>query len=146
MRHANRPVTKTMILEHIFDYSFDPQTNVVDVLVHRLRSKVDKDKAMIHTSAELAMFSGLLEPLRRSIGLRLSLWYALIFTVSSAALLALAYYLLAAARRQQRPRSAGSAAQGSGGGLSRQAASIALRRLGPQPARRRSRTPCSSAW
>jgi two-component system, OmpR family, response regulator len=49
MRHPNRPVTKTMILEHIFDYSFDPQTNVVDVLVHRLRSKVDKDKAMIHT-------------------------------------------------------------------------------------------------
>ena len=48
MRHANRPVTKTMILEHIFDYSFDPQTNVVDVLVHRLRSKVDKDRAMIH--------------------------------------------------------------------------------------------------
>src|SRR5437588_10993743 len=49
MRHPNRPVTKTMILEHIFDYSFDPQTNVVDVLVHRLRSKVDKDRAMIHT-------------------------------------------------------------------------------------------------
>ncbi|HWI57291.1 MAG TPA: response regulator transcription factor [Bacillota bacterium] len=49
MRHANRPVTKTMIMEHIFDYSFDPQTNVVDVLVHRLRSKVDRDKAMIHT-------------------------------------------------------------------------------------------------
>src|SRR5208337_1204798 len=49
MRHANRVVTKTMILEHIFDYSFDPQTNVVDVLVHRLRSKVDKDKAMLHT-------------------------------------------------------------------------------------------------
>ena len=49
MRHVNRPVTKTMILEHIFDYSFDPQTNVVDVLVHRLRSKVDKGRAMIHT-------------------------------------------------------------------------------------------------
>jgi two-component system OmpR family response regulator len=49
MRHANRPVTKTMILEHIFDYSFDPQTNVVDVLVHRLRGKVDRDKAMLHT-------------------------------------------------------------------------------------------------
>ena len=49
MRHANRPVTKTMILEHIFDYSFDPQTNVVDVLVHRLRAKVDTDRAMIHT-------------------------------------------------------------------------------------------------
>ncbi len=49
MRHAHRTVTKTMILEHIFDYSFDPQTNVVDVLVHRLRSKVDRDRAMIHT-------------------------------------------------------------------------------------------------
>jgi two-component system OmpR family response regulator len=32
-----------MILEHIWDYSFDPQTNIVDVLVHRLRAKVDKD-------------------------------------------------------------------------------------------------------
>ena len=49
MRHHNRPVTKTMILEHIFDYSFDPQTNVVDVLVHRLRGKLDRDKAMLHT-------------------------------------------------------------------------------------------------
>jgi two-component system OmpR family response regulator len=49
MRNPNRTVTKTMILEHIFDYSFDPQTNVVDVLVHRLRSKVDKDRAMLST-------------------------------------------------------------------------------------------------
>jgi len=49
MRSANRAVTKTMILEHIFDYSFDPQTNVVDVLVHRLRNKVDRDKTMIQT-------------------------------------------------------------------------------------------------
>jgi two-component system OmpR family response regulator len=49
MRHANRPITKTMILEHIFDYSFDPQTNVVDVLVHRLRSKLDKNRVMLHT-------------------------------------------------------------------------------------------------
>ena len=49
MRHPNRVVTKTMILEHIFDYSFDPQTNVVDVLVHRVRGKVDPDKNLIHT-------------------------------------------------------------------------------------------------
>lgn len=51
MRHAGRVVTKTMILEHVWDYSFDPQTNVVDVLVHRLRAKVDKDfpKKMIQT-------------------------------------------------------------------------------------------------
>jgi two-component system OmpR family response regulator len=42
LRHPGRPVTKTMILEHIWDYTFDPQTNVVDVLAHRLRAKVDK--------------------------------------------------------------------------------------------------------
>ncbi len=51
LRHAGRPVTKTMILEHIWDFAFDPQTNVVDVLVHRLRTKVDKDfpVKLIHT-------------------------------------------------------------------------------------------------
>lgn len=49
MRHPDRPVTKTMILEHVWDYSFDPQTNVVDVLVSRLRSKVDPDKTRIET-------------------------------------------------------------------------------------------------
>lgn len=43
LRHPGRVVTKTMTLEHLWDYSFDPQTNVVDVLVHRLRTKVDKD-------------------------------------------------------------------------------------------------------
>lgn len=51
MRHARRPVTKTMILEHVWDYSFDPQTNVVDVLMHRLRAKVDPEPEtkLIHT-------------------------------------------------------------------------------------------------
>jgi len=49
MRNPGRVVTKTMILEHIFDLSFDPQTNVVDVLVHRLRAKADPDRQMIHT-------------------------------------------------------------------------------------------------
>ena len=43
MRNAGRMVSKTMILEHIWDYSFDPQTNVVDVLICRLRSKLDKE-------------------------------------------------------------------------------------------------------
>jgi two-component system OmpR family response regulator len=49
MRNPGRTVTKTMILERIWDYSFDPQTNVVDVLVHRLRTKVDPEKSRIHT-------------------------------------------------------------------------------------------------
>lgn len=42
MSNAGRVVTKTMILDQIWEYSFDPQTNVVEVLIHRLRSKVDK--------------------------------------------------------------------------------------------------------
>ncbi len=43
MRNSGNVVSKTMILEHVWDYHFDPQTNVVDVLVHRLRNKIDKD-------------------------------------------------------------------------------------------------------
>lgn len=51
MRNAGRVVSKTMILSHVWDYSFDPQTNVVDVLVHRLREKIDKgfDRKMLQT-------------------------------------------------------------------------------------------------
>jgi len=50
-RNANRVVSKTMIMEHIWDFHFDPQTNVVDVLVCRLRSKIDKgfSEKMIQT-------------------------------------------------------------------------------------------------
>src|ERR1051326_499713 len=51
MRNAGRVVSKALILEHVWDYSFDPQTNVVDVVVCRLRNKVDRDfdRKMIHT-------------------------------------------------------------------------------------------------
>ena len=49
LRHAGRPVSKTMILEHVWDYSFDPQTNVVDVVVSRLRAKIDPDHTRIET-------------------------------------------------------------------------------------------------
>ena len=51
MRHPGVVVSKTTILERVYDYAFDPQTNVVDVLVCRLRNKVDKDyeRKMIYT-------------------------------------------------------------------------------------------------
>jgi two-component system OmpR family response regulator len=51
MRNAGRVVSKTMILEHVWGYNFDPLTNVVDVLVSRLRNKMDRDfeKKMIQT-------------------------------------------------------------------------------------------------
>ena len=51
MRNPNRPLTKTLILERIWDYSFDPQTNIVDVLICRLRNKIDagSTKKLIQT-------------------------------------------------------------------------------------------------
>ena len=51
MRHAGQVVTRTMLLEGVWDYHFDPQTNVIDVHVSRLRQKVDKPfgQPLIHT-------------------------------------------------------------------------------------------------
>ncbi len=51
MKHAGQVVTRTMLLEHVWDYHFDPQTNVIDVHISRLRSKIDKnfDKPLLHT-------------------------------------------------------------------------------------------------
>jgi two-component system OmpR family response regulator len=51
MRHAGRVVTRTMLLENVWDYHFDPQTNVIDVHVSRLRGKIEKgfDKPLLHT-------------------------------------------------------------------------------------------------
>jgi two-component system OmpR family response regulator len=51
MRNAGHVVTRTMLLEHVWDYHFDPQTNVIDVHVSRLRQKIDKgfDRPLLHT-------------------------------------------------------------------------------------------------
>ena len=51
MRHAGQVVTRTMLLEAVWDYHFDPQTNVIDVHVSRLRRKIDRDLGppLIHT-------------------------------------------------------------------------------------------------
>ena len=51
MRNAGQVVTRTMLLEHVWDYHFDPQTNVIDVHISRLRAKIDKhfDKPLLHT-------------------------------------------------------------------------------------------------
>lgn len=51
MHHADQVVTRTMLLEGVWDYNFDPQTNVIDVHISRLRSKIDRDfdKPLIHT-------------------------------------------------------------------------------------------------
>jgi two-component system OmpR family response regulator len=51
LRHKGQVVTRTMILENVWDYNFDPQTNIIDVHISRLRQKIDKghDKAIIAT-------------------------------------------------------------------------------------------------
>lgn len=51
MRHAGHVVTRTMLLENVWEYHFDPQTNVIDVHMSRLRSKIDKnfDQPLLHT-------------------------------------------------------------------------------------------------
>jgi two-component system OmpR family response regulator len=51
MRHAGQVVTRTMLLEQVWSYHFDPQTNVIDVHISRLRSKIDRDfgKPLLHT-------------------------------------------------------------------------------------------------
>lgn len=51
MKNAGQVVTRTMLLEHVWDYHFDPQTNVIDVHVSRLRAKIDKnfDRPLLHT-------------------------------------------------------------------------------------------------
>jgi len=51
LRHAGRVVSKTMIMAHVYDYQFDPHTNVIDVLVHRLRERIDRDfePKLLHT-------------------------------------------------------------------------------------------------
>ncbi len=51
MRHSGQVVTRTMLLENVWDYHFDPQTNVIDVHISRLRSKIDKgfEHPLLHT-------------------------------------------------------------------------------------------------
>ena len=51
MRHAGQSVTRTMLLAKVWEYHFDPQTNVIDVHISRLRAKIDKgfDHAMLQT-------------------------------------------------------------------------------------------------
>jgi two-component system, OmpR family, response regulator len=51
MRHAGQVVTRTMLLENVWNYHFDPQTNVIDVHISRLRSKIDKgfNQPLLHT-------------------------------------------------------------------------------------------------
>ena len=94
MRNAGQVVSKTMILSHVWEYNFDPQTNIVDVLVSRLREKIDRpfEKKLLHTVRGVgyvlrrSLSSGVLPALLRAFGLRLALWYATLFVVGAIAI------------------------------------------------------------
>ncbi len=63
MRHQDRILSRSMVLEHVWDYSFDPETNVVDVYVSYLRNKIDRgfDPPLIHTMRGVGYRFGLPE-------------------------------------------------------------------------------------
>ncbi|PLX41601.1 MAG: DNA-binding response regulator [Hyphomicrobiales bacterium] len=63
MRHEGQVVTRTMLLEQVWDYHFDPQTNVIDVHISRLRAKIDKgfDEPLLHTRRGAGYVLGRLE-------------------------------------------------------------------------------------
>ena len=96
--HAGHVVSKTMILSHVWEYNFDPQTNVVDVLVSRLREKIDRpfEKKLLHTVRGVGY---VLRP--RTFGLRLALWYATLFVSGAIAIVFVTYYLTAASLAQR---------------------------------------------
>ncbi len=99
LRHAGEVVTRTMLLEKVWDFHFDPKTNIVETHISRLRSKIDKgfDKPLLHTIRGLAMSSGRLIRILRSASFRLPLLYAVLFILSAGALFVTVYWTATAA-------------------------------------------------
>ena len=97
LRHAGHPVSKTKILEQVWDYGFDPQTNVVDVVMHRLRGQ-DRPRPLPHRDparASATCSAPMLEAFRQSLAIRLAAIYALVFAAGAAALFGILYWILA---------------------------------------------------
>jgi len=111
LRNAGKVVSKTMIIEHVWGYDFDPMTNIVDVLISRLRNKVDRnfDAKLIHTHrgvgyALRSRKSNRKKPRASSDGM-----YAASFLVITVALSIISYvYLFSAVRDNRKIISLGS--------------------------------------
>ena len=87
MKHAGQVVTRTMLLENVWDYHFDPQTNVIDVHVSRLRSKIDKNlrrRCCTPSAAPATPSVTALTKLFRTTTFRLSLTYLALFGAAAA--------------------------------------------------------------
>jgi hypothetical protein len=97
LRHAGHPVSKTKILEQVWDYSFDPQTNVVDVVMHRLRAKIDPDhmRGSRPSGAWATCSVPMLERFRQSLAIRLAAIYALVFAAGRPRSSGVLYWVLA---------------------------------------------------
>src|SRR6202011_1766060 len=90
MKHAGQVVTRTMLLENVWDYHFDPQTNVIDVHISRLRSKIDKgfERPLLHTIRGAGyMIRDAFGKLIRTTAFRLTLVYLFLFAIFAASLL-----------------------------------------------------------
>jgi len=92
-----------MILSQVWDYSFDPGTNVVDVLVFRLREKIDRsfEPKLLHTVRASGSPQGGLIGSGTRWRLRLAIWYGVLFVSSALALVGITYLLLCAIRSKR---------------------------------------------
>ena len=101
LRHAGEVVTRTMLLEKVWDFHFDPKTNIVETHISRLRSKIDKgfDKPLLHTvrGAGYVIRAPDYTRILRSASFRLPLIYAVLFVLSAGALFATVYWTATAA-------------------------------------------------
>ena len=149
MRNAGKVISKTMILSHVWDYSFDPQTNIVDVLVSRLREKIDRpfEKKLLHTVRGRGLCPPRLSATARPLvyGLRLGVWYATLFVAGSLAIVLLTYLLDVGVARAARSADHRQQARHVRDGLRPRRP----RRASPRPCRPSSRprpSGCSCAW
>ena len=149
MRNAGKVVSKTMILSHVWDYNFDPQTNIVDVLVSRLRDKIDRpfETKLLHTvrGVGYVLRSERERGVRSSFGLRLGVWYATLFVAGS--MVIVSAHLLADRRRRWRSAISRSSQQARryAAGLRRGGLARSPRRCRPSSRPRPSGCSCASS-
>ena len=144
MKNAGKVVTRTMLLENVWDYHFDPQTNVIDVHMSRLRGKIDKGHAnpLLHTIRGAGYMirddSSALAQLWRTTTVRLTAIFILIFVVFSVLLLGLHHLAVerpdpAPADRRHRSRSRAQLQRIDADAAASARSIIAVERLSRQP-------------
>ena len=110
LRNAERVVSRTMIMEHVWDYNFDPMTNVVEARMCKLREKIDdnSDKKLIHTIRGFGyVIRDKLPRFWRLLAFRLTLWYGGVLATAALLCFLISYFVVVSAMRSpDRRRSA----------------------------------------